>query len=164
MIEITPEMREQILEEVRVELANGMDEGTRCPCCGHLVKLYKRKLNATMARLLTLVVRRYGITGDWIGVREDLGGVSIGQAGGEFAKLAHWGLVEQEYNDNPDKRTSGRWRPTDDGHAFVYRRLSVPEHVLLLSNEVIGFTDTEIGIVQALGSRFSYEELMNESP
>jgi hypothetical protein len=52
------------------------------------------------------------------------------------------------------------WRPTDKGRAFAYDKATVPRHAMIFNGEVVGFSEKRIGIRDALGKQFSYEELM----
>jgi hypothetical protein len=54
------------------------------------------------------------------------------------------------------------YRPTERGIAFAEGRLSVPSHVDLLCGEVIGFWPDAVDVRDALGDRFSYDELMGK--
>jgi hypothetical protein len=78
-----------------------------------------------------------------------------------MGKLVHWQLAELQPNkDDPKRKTSGLWRPTADGVAFVHERIRVPARVYLYDNEPIGFDSEQITIREALGDRFDYQELM----
>jgi hypothetical protein len=79
----------------------------------------------------------------------------------EFDKIALWGLVEQKPNeDDPTKRTTGIWRCKLDGYEFVGLKKQIESHVLIYNGDVLGFSGKQIGIKDALGKRFSYQELM----
>lgn len=146
-------------------------KGVRCPCCKQYVKIYKRPLGAPMARWLIWLVRTWqhkfklaklkSPSNDaWIDIR--LAPVR----GGDYAKLLHWGLVEhkldvlEKKNGARDTRDSGFWRPTFAGIDFVKGALKVPSHVYLYDNVKIGEEKREITIMEALGKKHSYEELM----
>lgn len=134
--------------------------GTCCPCCGQRCKVYKRHLNANMARFLIWIVRSYEQNPRWITLKE-FPLMSNRRGGNDYAKLAHWKLIEQKPNtDDPDKRTSGEWRPTPKGIEFAHLRVSVPDAVFLYDNVVQGFSDHKTDITTALGKEFSYSELM----
>lgn len=161
-------------------------KGARCPCCKQYVKIYKRPLGSQMARWLIWLVRTWewqlrlpagnrnsqghGINYHWLpGAWVDIKGSPV--RGGDYAKLIHWGLVEQKphvpgkKNGSPsrDTRDSGMWRPTFKGLDFVYRRTMVPSHVLLYDNIKLGEELHLISIEDALGKKHSYTELMNAS-
>jgi hypothetical protein len=152
-------MSERTLAEARLDLGEALGEGVFCPCCGQYAKEYKRKLNSRMARSIIWLVRRFRETTDWVDVARTAPRFVVA-GGGEMAKLAHWGLIEQRMNTDEKKRTSGVWRPTQRGIDFVQERCSVPSHVYLYNNEVRGWAGTKTDIRAALGKRFDYAELM----
>ena len=80
---------------------------------------------------------------------------------GDYAKLRFWGLL-QSSSDEPeeDKKSSGFWKITDKGKKFVENSITIKEKAYLFNNKCYGFTGEEINIVQALGNKFSYSELM----
>jgi hypothetical protein len=132
----------------------GLDKGVTCPCCNQYCKLYKRALNSGMALWLIELVKKHEHAQDWVDVR------TIDLRGGDYAKLVHWGLTENKSNDDLTKRTSGFWRPTQDGIDFAYKRLQVLSHVMLYNNIVVEFDGDYITIDEALGEKFDYSELM----
>jgi hypothetical protein len=146
------------LHEAREELELvAWGAGGDCPCCGQFTKVYKRKFNAGMARgLIWLVLLDEP---EWTDVPK-LAPKWLIKIAGEFAKSAHWGLSEQKPTDDPNQKCSGLWRPTEKGANFVSDSLTIPTHVYLYDNAVIKFTQEETTIREALGKRFSYEELM----
>jgi hypothetical protein len=136
-----------------------LEEGTTCPCCDKYCKIYKRKLNSTMAYALIWIVKRYQATGALINIpREAPKPISNTH---QHATLRHWGLVESApVAKGQDKKHSGLWRPTQRGIDFVHRRIKVPSHLYEYNNEVQSWSDTHITIDIALGTKFSYKELM----
>lgn len=156
------------LEDAKTYVLAKRDEGVPCPCCGQYCKVYPRSLNAAMARFLIWLVREYearkrndAATDLWISVN-DGPLIQNRKGGGDFAKMEHWGLIEQMQNDDETKRTSGFWRPTQSGIDFVYGRVMVPKKAMLYMNECIGFSEEKINIREALGTTFDYQELMGE--
>lgn len=149
--------------EARTFVERGLaGPGVACPCCGQFCKVYRRKLYATMASWLIWLVRTHETRQDWIHVTE-----GPPQRGGDFAKLTYWKLIVQRPLDAADhllKRTSGFWKPTDRGRAFVYGRINVPSHALVFDDRVLGFTDETVSIQEALGKRFDYNTLMQGIP
>lgn len=151
------------LAQARQQVVDALDDGSTCPCCQQFAKRYKRKLYAAMARWLIWLVsqhRRNG--GQWVDVNLDTAH-EYRKGGGDFAKLAHWGLIQAKPNDDPDKRSSGLWRPTELGLGFVHGSVRVPTHVYLFNNEVSRFSDSEFGIEGALGEGFDWREVMGSS-
>ena len=149
-----PPGEDATLREVRPYVAALKAQGGPCPACGQLVKLYRRKLDSTMARLLLRLVKLYERQqAAWFHVR------AIGDETGCLSLLEHWGLVEQAKNRATEKRCSGLWKPTPLGIRFARGQVAVDSHVFLYNNRVEGWAATEITIRGALGSRFNYEEL-----
>jgi hypothetical protein len=153
--------REDTLARAQKRVKDGMKqpEGIECPCCGQLCKVYKRKLTSAMAAWLIWLVRIYQRDGRWVHVTEHRRGSTGG--GGDYAKLVYWGLIEQmSQQGEPEKRSSGYWRPTDRGIDFVHARVHLRSHVLVFDGDVRGFEGELLGIREALGKRFRYDELM----
>ncbi len=151
--------------EAKAFVEAGAEDGVTCPCCGQLVKKYKRVLNSGMAVAL-IVLDRLVEPGQAIHVNDLAKEVkkvapSITYPTGEVGKMVHWGLVEQPAGDDPSKKASGLWRITAKGAAFVSRQLQVPSHVHLLGNVCQGFSDRMIWIEEALGEHFDYQKLWN---
>jgi|TARA_R110000823_G_scaffold265778_2_gene385649 hypothetical protein len=142
--------------ELRVALLAG--QIVNCPCCKQRCKIYKRKLNATMARGLLWLVRKSGDDRDWVNIQE--GPLWLLRTK-ELPTTGHWGLVEKRPNKDTTKRTSGIWRPTPQGIAFARGEIEVISHVHLYNNVAYDVGHTErIGIIDALGDKFDYQELM----
>lgn len=135
-------------------------DGVICPCCEQRAQLYRRKFSAAMARGLIWL---YGQGADrrWIHVSERAPRWVL-QFGGYFALMRHWGLIEQQTYEDTDKRTSGCWRITPLGVEFVLKRRTIPSHVHLYANRVVGWSETGMNIGDALGARYDYAELMGE--
>lgn len=144
-----------VVRVLRRDVRAGAAAGCRCQVCDRLVKSYHRAMNADMARFLILLCREYLTKppGTFVDIR------SIPVRGGDYAKLVHWGLVEQAANDDPVKRSSGLWRPTPRGLRFAQGEAREPSHVTLLDNQAIGFDEETVDIWQALGKHFDFAEL-----
>jgi hypothetical protein len=159
-----PEKVISTLDEAKAYVLAHRDDGVECPCCGKSRKVYERTIYSGMARFLIWLVREYQR-------REELkleGGLWVDslegppQRGGDFAKMAHWGLIEQMANDDETKRTSRFWRPTAKGAAFVHGLITISKRVRLFDNVVIGFSEERFDIRDALGKKFDYKELMEQ--
>lgn len=142
-------------------ISANLDEGVRCPCCDRWIKRYKRRLNSNMAMfLIDLVKVARSKKQEWTSYRE------VKFRGRDYPYLIHWNLMETLRQPGsislgePDTKNSGIYKPTELGLAFVHRLVKVPSHIYLVCNEVEGFSDAQVDIVQALGRRFDYAELM----
>jgi hypothetical protein len=152
-----------MLEDARrlVEQQAQAKDGTHCPCCGQLAKVYTRRLNSALAQFLIWIVRSYEDTPRWIHIRE-FPMIQNRRGGGDFAKLTFWNLLEQHANeDDKTKRTSGYWKPTQLANDFVHKRTRLPEYVQLYDNHVQGFAAKTVDIEMCLGQQFDYKELMS---
>jgi len=150
------------INEAKDYLRINCKEGVNCPCCGQLVKVYKRVIYSTTARDLIKLYLMHETNGwdKYYHIVEILDEKKSG--GGDFAKFLHWKLVEEMPKDenNTQKRTSGFWKLTSAGKMFVENKLKVRKYVLLYNSKVLGFEGDKINIKECLGENFNYEELM----
>lgn len=149
-----------LLVEAREHLLLQLDEGGSCPCCGQFAKRYWRGLNATMARGLLWLLKVSGKELRWVHINSE-GPSWLTSKGGTMALLAHWGLIEEQpKEERKESRTSAMWRPTVRGARFAKNRILVPSHVLLYNNRLEGCSEETVNIVEALGKKFDYAEIM----
>jgi hypothetical protein len=142
------------LAQVRAWLRVKRDEGVICPACDQHVKVYRRKINSGMARSLMLMYRIAGR--DWLHVPTQIGAKSR-----EEGKLAYWGLVEEEKVLRPDGGRTGYWRVTRLGELFVLNKCTVPKYARIFKGELVSLdSDEQVSIVDALGTKFNYAEMM----
>jgi len=156
---------DRTVAELRAHLRDHAQDGTRCAGCGRHYKIYRRPLNAIMARALSKLYNLSIVRGEgWVHAQQR----GAWPSGGEMAKLRFWGLIEERApNTDTTKRSSGWWRPTPLGVQFVLRQVCVAKYVSLLNNEPVGFSTGKyepaeyIMIDDALADRFDYNALMN---
>jgi len=161
MMQEDPDNYDRTLPELKAYLRRNFNEGVRCPCCEQFVKIYKRRINCQMAKsLIDLYFMPGARNGKWyhrVDFKDDRFA-----GGGDFAKLRYWNLVEEKPNlEDVDKKCSGMWKITKDGMDFVVGRLQVPKYVHVYNTKVYDKSGDMIGITTALGTKFSYRELMN---
>ena len=146
----------QSLDGARQRLWEKLERGeiVTCYCCGQTCKIYPRKINSGMARSL---IQMYQLGGrDWVHLPTRLNLRSR-----EEGKLAYWGLVEEQKVVRSDGGRAGWWRITEKGEAFVKNQLQVPKIAMVYNGTVREFDDSQmVGIKDALGDKFSYDELM----
>lgn len=147
------------LGEAKEYVMKHKDTGVQCPCCDKFVKLYKRKLNTGMA-LFLMWLYKLGGKHDYIQAGEILSQGMKGTKSLDYSVLAHWGLIKDSVNDDDTKKGSGFWKLTDRGIRFVEKEISVFSHIYLYNNIFFGYGEDTVNIVQALGSKFDYQELM----
>jgi hypothetical protein len=144
------------LHDERIRLDDILDSGdmTMCALCGQHAKVYRRTIYSTMARHLITAYRAEGR--DWFRLTD-----VIKDKDGTFAKLALWDLVEEESVRRPDGGRSGWWRVTRLGEKFVRNRTTVPKYVLTYNARIVEIDATEeVGVLDALGKKFRYDDLM----
>lgn len=149
----------QTLDEAKAYLRENWEVGTPCPCCGQHVKLYKRSLTSGQAQALIILYRYMVQNPDEEYVHVSTFNTTAFR-GGDFAKLRYWRLIEASENVDTDKKDSGLWRITERGVEFVTGERYIPKRVHLYNGKIVGWSEDNIDIVDALGTKFSYEELM----
>ena len=118
--------------------------GAICPCCQRFDKVYRRKIPAPAIRAL---IKLYQL-GPGAHPYDAFLGYSDG---GEFARLAHLGLV---------RNVGSAYEILNRGKAFVEGRRSIPKSIVLYHNALLSVSVEErwIGDFYPL---FDYHELMN---
>lgn len=165
------------IAEAREFLVKNAKKGCHCPCCERFFKIYRWPLNATKAKCLIGLVLVYERMNTWVHVRDiplkdlekigkpgkvkKIGDKDVRVAGGDLAKLVHWGLIEAKRNKDTSKRASGMWRPTQRGIEFVYGDIKVPSHIYLNRNKLLKVEPVEIDISWSLKVPFNYQAIMN---
>lgn len=146
-------------------LEEHLDDGVECPCCGQFAKVYKRKLNGAMAFVLLLIHRRKGT--DWVHVPSYINAKVRNPAiaaavRGDWAKLTHWGLLDALEGERPDgSKRIGYYKITTKGRRFANKQSKVSKHIWFYNREPTDQVDDEmVSIVDALGDKFNYSELM----
>jgi hypothetical protein len=159
LVAALPTGRETVpISRARKHLAAGLEPkgGTTCPVCGQHAELYRRRIHPTMARQLITAYRAAGtepfhaptVLGD--------------TAGGDFAKLALWGLIAERDGRRRDGGHHGRWRITKDGVAFLEGRARVPQWALVYDGVKVGHDGDLVGLATILaegGEPFDLAEI-----
>ena len=145
------------LQQAKDWLAHSVEdpEGAICPCCERFDKVYSRKINNSSIRALASL-HRYSRTGDAYHHYSDF--VAKFQHG-DFPKLQWLGLLERAPQDDKNKKTSGMYRITGRGRAFVRGEVAIPERVVLYHNVLVG-TDGDQKYIKDFWPDFNYAELM----
>ena len=161
------------LEDAKKWLRVRFGKGATCPCCAQYVKLYKRSFNKSSAYVLLLIACyfRGDPVEEWLHVPSYIAEMAADNprraaaVRGDWAKLKFWGLIEEK----PDTRADGSprvgyWKLTQLGRQFVNREVKVPSHIFIYNGEALDRTvDEQITIDDALGTDFSYNEIMGEA-
>lgn len=133
-------------------------EGGRCPCCRRWGKINGYQINSTQVRGMIWMLRRFR-KNQWIELAKAPKFILRSKS---LATLHHWELLENKpKQDDEDKRSSGFWRLTQKGRDFLRLKITLPKHAFVFDNTLIKFSKQHVDAVQALGKKFSYEELMS---
>ena len=171
------------IEEAKTYIAaNAPKKGCSCPACGQYVKHYKRRLNANAAKALILIYNISMSRPDLFSPEEEnkYGFIHIQNefskqfklraTGMDYIQLPRWGLIEKKPEDKVSAtkkedrykpKHSGFWRITPKGVNFALKRSTLPEYCIVFDNRTIGWGEKQINIEQALGKKFSYQEVIN---
>ena len=138
--------------------------GATCPSCNKHVKVYHRKFNSGMAYTLINVYRQARKTNnEWLHVGHFLR-KECDVWPSDYAKIVWWSLMQKHPGKKKDGNSSGLYRMTRKGSMFVKGRITIPSHANEYMSEVESFDGDEINIVEALGKKFDYDELMRSKP
>lgn len=168
--EYNPAIKDNTIKIIKSEIFTKevMNKGCKCPVCNQNVRLQRYTINAETAKCL---IKLYKLNKKypekvWFHVAEDIKiGISVS---GAFAKLRHWGLIEQltPKNNLTAKKTSGMWRITDKGIDFVLNRITIPKFIKVYNQTFYGFEEQKneknnpITITDAISNKFNYSELL----
>lgn len=122
---------------------------------------YERTIYRSLAKWLCQLVVRYQREPRWYSTGEPWSLLAC-RGTGDIAKLRYWGLIEKKPNDDPKKKHSGLWRPTDDGIAFVRGGKMVPRNVQICDGRFVGLCGEPVSISDCLKEEFDYSKLMAE--
>lgn len=139
-------------------------DGEHCPCCGQLVKLYRRSLSNAPARWMIKLYLHDGNEGrEYVYMPEVLNTMRGTPSQGGYGNLGqYWDLTDRMPGIRSDgSNRVGWWRLTDDGREFVLDHLTVPKYAYVYNSKLFDFDGPEWSIRDALGTKFDYNDLMN---
>lgn len=156
------------ITEAREYLKANLTVGVPCPCCRQFVKRYRRKLNSSMARSLIAIYAHYEFfrlerrDEEWLHVPSYLHKLQL-NATNEAGLLRHWGLIVEKPTEKDDGNPcAGFYRITPRGREFVNAEVNVEKYAFLYNQRLLGFGPERLSILDALGDRFHYADLMKE--
>lgn len=140
-------------------------EGAECPCCTQFVKVYRRKLNAGMGRVLIKLWHKAGLEWTYLPhVDYAEGQTEVRAVGhsGEMCMTRFWGLIEPLPNTerNDGSTRVGWWRMTPLGRDFVGGVVQVQKYAIMYAGRCLELDGPMVGIRDVLGDKFDYSELM----
>lgn len=141
------------IKEAKAFLRANKDKGATCPCCGQMVKIYRRTINKGMAIALLSLYKAPKTPEGWVDIK------ALDVRGGDYAKLRYWALVEQRRNTDAKKKWSGMWRLTQLGMKFTMDRARVPKYARVYNQKFLGLAGDDVGIREV--SNFDYAALMS---
>jgi len=151
------------LEEAKDDLKKHWDDkqGTTCPACTQHVQLYRHSLNSQMASCM-VVIHKLDKRGEsdngWVHVLKQ-----VKPTNRMYSLARFWGLIEPRGDSEEGKKTSGYWRLTTKGDNFVLGFETVPKYAHIFNDKVYSHSGESISIRDALGTHFSYDELMGRA-
>jgi hypothetical protein len=162
------ETHEKTLREAREEVHAGRltRDGVTCPACDRLAKVYRRRINVGMCRVLLALARHYRDTdGQWAKI--GVGGLAT--SGGDYSKMRWWGLIESPPEDAERADGSARvglWRITPLGVQFLRGEITVERYVYEYDSVPVtlelheGEQPERVNIAQCMGETFDFNEAM----
>jgi len=158
----------ETIDEAQEWLAEHFESGETCPCCDQFVKLYKRKLDAGMARALIITHNENIANPDtvWFPVNDLLKKRKISTGASTISMLKHWGLLYPK-SDAPPKegaKSAGLYCITELGTLFALDQVSVKKHIYIYNKTLFSPEEASkefITIREALGDKYDYSEMMN---
>jgi hypothetical protein len=137
------------------------DKGFICPCCNQFTKRYTRSFNSNMAFALMFLYRN-----------REKGFIHLENAMkeqghqrcGDASYLRHYRLIEAKQEDRTDgSNRNGMYKISGTGIMFCEMKLKVQEKFLIFNNKCEGFTGKEVDILETIGNKFNYNDLMNKT-
>lgn len=148
--------REEFMERI---LAG---EELECPCCMRKARIWRLYVHGTLASMLVRLYRKskelHGRPDEWVHIEAFKPAT---RTGNDFSIVKHWKLAEPKAADeDEDKNSSGMWRLTCDGVLWVTKHSTIIKYANIFDNECQSYEGNAVTIVDALGKKFSYEEII----
>lgn len=151
----------QTILEAKAYLRNNYKKGCKCPCCDQLVQVYRRSINLNMVKALCHIYSISNKKGvEYIHVQREFAELGLRATGMDYIQLARFGLIEESVTATSVEgaKSSGMWKITKLGIAFLKGEYSVPEYVNVYNNKTIEYSSTLKKITEITKS-FNYKEL-----
>jgi len=141
---------------------NNTDSKFKCPCCGKKAVMWRYSIFSVMAAELHFAYRDHGR--GFFNTKRTAEGKNSTQ---QFTNLRYWGLIEErqmtaEEKKDGTKRTTGDWRITDKGIAFINNEIELPHHVFVWQAQIVKFSDDLRNFKACLGKTFKVNELTGD--
>lgn len=146
------------LGEARQYVAEGLREGTECPCCCQGARKYRWTLYSTAARAL---IQLYKIGGTTEPVHNSQLEATGHKGKGDVSRLSCWRLVTPVDNPTNDDRRNW-WQVTELGGQFVRGEVTVPKQLWIYHRDVYEvIPEPQVTIHDVLETPFDLDELLN---
>lgn len=162
------------IEKVRSYFASKLDEGIDCPCCTRFAQRQHRSFGCGPARWLIELVYLADDPDKFIHTGRVIKNLEGEKISGSDATsvLPLYGMIEEGDGETPlshrrpgahgepKGRTSGFWRPTRIGRAFIFDKIRVPAKIVTCIGVPESFEGPPVGIRDTLEKKFNYDEIM----
>lgn len=143
------------LARVRDWLQARLRDGARCPACDQYARVYRRPIPHSSVLALARLDHASWADGNFVHLPTLLGHRA------DEAKLAYWGLIQEEAHGRPDGGRAGYWRVTTLGHDWLRGHATVPKYALIYNAECLGLEGDQVTAEQCVGNKFDLRELMD---
>jgi hypothetical protein len=144
------ECKDWLEKETRTNMNSAL-----CPCCDRFDNVYNYPIPCSSVSDLANLCRSSAAQPD-VSVRH----VDFTANSGAVAKLKHVSLIYQPEKDNKSGgKTGGTWAITPKGIDFVQGIISIPTHLILYHNELLGVSETR-KFIGEFWPDFNYQEMM----
>jgi hypothetical protein len=152
------------IEDAKKFIGRNKFDGCKCPCCGRIVKAYKKKLHRGIGGALSILYYATGEAWKFVHV-DDLTKLSKSYTTPtNLAAAKYWGLTTPKSinlsNNISDEegRDSGYWCLTDLGVNFVQNKVTIRKHKYVLLDSVVKSGGDEVLFTDIMFENFSLAE------
>lgn len=151
----------ETIDTAKMQFRQALERGehTDCPCCGRYAQIYRRKFHSSMAVQL---IKLFAAGGSFEFVHASKLIINNMAGIGDFTKAKYWGLIYpmEKPEDETSRKTSGYWRLSANGEAFVRGHIAIPREVVVFDDHVLAMGTETVTIRQALTDKFDYSQLL----
>lgn len=133
--------------ELRSMRQEAMDTG-KCPCCGHVVKVYEYGLGPLYVGTLKQIYQRVFDSGH---NDVDVGDLSLTYAERSTLSILRFNGLIAKVKDDDGHQLRRHWLITRNGARFLRNQLMLPAKVRVYNNKVIGHVGKQVSVIDVLG-------------
>lgn len=136
-----------------------------CVECMHTFKYWKRRMSGPAVKALCLLVYYYKRMAKPGPLHYDvflkaLQPAAARSAFGNFNILTYWRFVKPLDTDDPSKRSSGFYTPTNSGIQFADNKLKVYSHVITCENTFEAWSGEKVCVYDVLPKGFDWQQFL----